>query len=212
MRTEVFIPEVLGTERELDPEFQETCSRLIQKQHILYSPEMGERILALYANGATLGQIAKFRGMPTYQTILRWCRDDTKFAREFENARMARSLFYEDEIGKIALGDVCAKDDAPGVGHKLSALFKLAEWGDPARFGKKVTVAGDEKRPVVFRVVTGVPDNPYQQPPELNKDGTQKRDILIQGSSSEAEHHSDEIRGEVAGSNPASPNEPTPAA
>lgn len=187
------------------PQFPELVGRA---PHIFYSPEIGERILHLYTEGESLAAIAKSEGMPSYTTILKWCRDSSKFAAEFERARAARAIYFEDQVAAIAQSPAVDKDYVAGERLKFDALIKVAEWGDPARFGKKVTVAGDQDRPIVFKVVTGVPENLNQLPPELNADGTQRHDKLIGGSSSEVEHCSTETRVEDGGSNPPSPTDP----
>lgn len=180
-----------------------------RKTYIFYSPEIGSRILDLYMSGMSLAEIARQAGLPGYQTILKWSKDSSKFAAEFERARQARAIYFEDQVAQIATGAPASKDEVAGERLRFDALVKVAEWGDPNRFGKKVTVAGDQSRPIVFKVVTGVPDNPYQQPPELNSDGTQRK--LEEPHSSVAEQPggaSPSAPADGGSIPPAAPNDP----
>lgn len=137
---------------------------------IFYSPELGSLILDLYVQGASLHQISELDEMPSYTTILRWARSSDKFKGEFENARLARALHLEERA--LALADEAGNDPdlIPSRRFKFDVFKWAAEVGDPSRYGKKVTVGGDASRPIVFRVVTGVPA-PLAPPTRLDASG-----------------------------------------
>ncbi len=54
---------------------------------VVYTLEKGIEILSLYVEGKSLHAISKMEGMPSYGTILRWLRDQSKFVDGLEGAR-----------------------------------------------------------------------------------------------------------------------------
>lgn len=143
-------------------------------QYVTYSEEVKERILELYLGGESLHAIASREGMPSYQTILRWSKDNAVFKKELIAARETRALHFEERAINAAENAI-ERDDVPAARLKFDAYAWAAEKADPARFGKRTNIAGDAASPVKFIVQTGVPDpGEYQRPPELAADGTVK--------------------------------------
>jgi hypothetical protein len=144
----------------------------------LYNDELATRILDHYIEGMSLRAICKLPEMPGYSTVLKWVKDNPEFKREFEGARVARAIAYEDEIISIAeSAQFLEKDQIPGSRLSFDAYNRLAEANDQSRFGKKTTVSGDGKAPITFIINTGFPGdlNEHQRQPELGIDGLIKR-------------------------------------
>ncbi len=138
---------------------------------VTYTPERGEALLERYIEGMSLVDIAALPGSPSYGTLLRWLKDSKKLASQFEAARAVRAINLEEKALALANGEI-DKDQAPGKRLQFDILKWGAEVHDPSRFGKKLTVAGDPDKPVVFKFVTGVPaPNPSQLPPLLDAKG-----------------------------------------
>lgn len=127
-----------------------------RRRPVYYSEELGRDILDLYVEGHSLQAISLRDGMPSYLTILRWARELDGFHEEFERARAVRAIHMEEQALQLA-EDHIGKNEAPGAKVRFEIFKWAAEVGDAGRFGKKVTVAGDSARPIVFKVVTGVP-------------------------------------------------------
>ncbi len=152
---------------------------------MLYTPELADTILGLYVEGMSLQNICQLEGMPTYGTVLRWLKDSTKFVDGLEGARRARAIHFEEKA--LGIADVKGpidKDFVAGERLKFDVYKWGAEVGDPTRFGKKVTVGGDPNQPIVFKVITGVPEPTGDQASvTLNADGTVKKalpDIVLE--------------------------------
>jgi transposase-like protein len=121
-----------------------------------YSDEMKEKILNMYVEGMSLVKIAAEDGMPSYGTILRWVKDKDDFRKEFESARLARALHFEEKAIEAA-EDTTHKDDVPAQRLKFDAYKWGAEVNDASRYGKKTVVEGNASKPIVFQINTGIP-------------------------------------------------------
>lgn len=130
--------------------------RTLPERQIQYTPELRDLILEFYTQGHSLLRISEMPEMPCYSTILRWVRDSERMRAEFEGARFARALDLEEKALAIAENRI-DKDDAAGERLRFDIFRWGAEVGNPAQYGKKVTVGGDASRPIIFQVVTGVP-------------------------------------------------------
>lgn len=122
----------------------------------MYSPELAQMILDLYVDGSSLTKISQLEGMPSYNTLIRWVRDKSDFRAALKASRVARAFHFEERIVEIADKPI-GKDDVPGERLRFDVLRWGAEVGSPDDFGKKMVVQGDESRPIVFKVTTGVP-------------------------------------------------------
>ena len=52
-----------------------------------YSPELAEKVLALYVSGMPLEEIETLPEMPARRDVFRWKRQNSEFAAEYEDAR-----------------------------------------------------------------------------------------------------------------------------
>ena len=68
-----------------------------------YTPELAARICVLLSEGATLRQIAAMEGMPAYQTVLAWARENKgQFSELYARARADQADWYADRITEIS--------------------------------------------------------------------------------------------------------------
>lgn len=123
-------------------------------------------ILDLYVEGQALKKICTLGEMPNYRTVLRWIRDNPEIRDQFQKARAARAIDFEERALELA-ENLIGKDDAVGERLRFDIFKWAAEVGDPTQYGKKVTVGGDDERPIVFKVITGVPDPIHLASPGL---------------------------------------------
>lgn len=152
------------------------CSKLERQHNIYYRPDVAARILDCYIEGKSLPSIAALEGFPSYGTILRWLHTHDEFRTEFEKARTLRAINFEEKAIEAAEEPV-NKDDVPQATLKVNTYKWAAETNGPERYGKKMTVQGDSTKPVVFQVISGVPENKYIKAVELDEQGVVKKDI-----------------------------------
>lgn len=148
-------------------------SPVAREPSVFYSPELAEKIYELYVSGMALYKISRVQGMPSYGSILRWYKDNKDFRSLLEGGRALRALHHEEQALKAA-EEPTSKDDVPAARLKFDAHVWAAEVHDPSKYGKKTTVQGDPNRPIVFQIVTGVPEPDDKRTIELNADGTVK--------------------------------------
>jgi hypothetical protein len=111
----------------------------------------------LYIGGDSLLAISAREEMPAYSTLMRWLKDNESFRKALDAAREVRAVHFEERALEAAEA-ARDKDDVPAARLKFDAAVWAAGVHHPERYGKKTTIAGDAKRPVVFRIATGVPD------------------------------------------------------
>lgn len=141
-------------------------------QDVYYSKDLAVQIAALYAEGRSLYSISQMSGMPAYATLQDWAKYKTEFREALSAMREIRALHFEDAA--IAAAESAGHPaDVPAARLKAETYWKAAEVNDPARYGKKVTHAGDASNPIKIVVHTGwtEPLNEFQKSPELGADG-----------------------------------------
>lgn len=116
-----------------------------------FTPEIGEMICDLIADGKTLPQICASPTMPHESTIRRWARADETFRASYARAREEQMHTWADEIVTIAddsTRDMIEADGAKRVDHdhinrsKLridTRKFLMAKIA-PKTFGEKLDV------------------------------------------------------------------------
>ncbi len=157
----------------VDSEYLEELPPLPVRKNFRYREDLAQGITDRYMEGEKLKDICKEEGYPNLSTVMRWMKDRPDFRKLIEAARVVRAFILEENALEGALHpDPDGKDQASVGRLRFDAYAKLAEWNNPAKYGKKVTHEGNPDRPMVFNIVTGFqPPNEHQQPPELGPDG-----------------------------------------
>ena len=131
-----------------------------------YTPEIAQKILDRLSDGTPLLQICRDEGMPKRQTVHDWRKAHPEFAVQFARAReLGEEALAEDtlEISDDGRNDWMERqDDGGNTIYKLNGehiqrsklrietrLKLLACW-NPAKYGTRLTHAGDAKNPVVI--------------------------------------------------------------
>jgi hypothetical protein len=79
----------------------------------LYNEELGLKVCAMVAKGASLVQVTDVPGMPSYRTLMRWIDTDEQFRTEYDHAKRFRMECLVSEILEIA-DDVAADTELKG--------------------------------------------------------------------------------------------------
>ncbi len=145
-------------------EVTEEC--FLPVQWVPYSAELATRILDFYVSGESFAKIARRPGMPAVKDIYRWHRDCADFQEEVKKARITRALAAEEKAHAIAeTAESLDKDHVPGA----RLAYDIHRWGaevnDPATYGKKTQISGDQTRPIVFQIISRIPE-PEETPVE----------------------------------------------
>ncbi len=158
----------------------------------LYSPELGERICVLIAEGLSLRNIEAVEGMPTKTTILRWLirADCAEFCDQYARAKELQAEGEADEMIDIAdtpqLGVIetikpdgsveVRKEDM--LGHRKLRL-ETRKWilarRLPKKYGDKLTqeITGKDGGPIASMVMPSriefeiIEHTPNPDPPSL---------------------------------------------
>lgn len=72
-----------------------------------YSDEMAEQICSLIAEGKTVTQICRMKGMPPMRTIFRWLESHESFRQKYARARECQADVFASQI--IEISDKCRK-------------------------------------------------------------------------------------------------------
>jgi hypothetical protein len=73
-----------------------------------YTPDLGEEICGLIADGNSIRAICALPGMPSKRVIFNWLDQHEEFARKYEIARQMQAEFWSHEI--IAIADDASED------------------------------------------------------------------------------------------------------
>lgn len=128
-----------------------------------YTPEVGERVCALIANGWSVGKIGRAPGLPSRTTIFTWLATADAEPKEGEEAKArpfdafrqmylrARELRAEARFERIdqVVHDMRIKKIDPQVARvEIDAIkWQLAK-ENQTRYGDKVTLRGDKEAPM----------------------------------------------------------------
>lgn len=110
----------------------------------MYSPEqrkdIQDRICSLLMVGKSLRSIIEtVEGMPSYQNVCNWLRDDAAFFEQYAHAREAQADYYADEIATIADTEPDANKARVRIDARKWAASKLK----PKVYGDKLDITGD---------------------------------------------------------------------
>jgi hypothetical protein len=112
-------------------------------------------ICSRVAEGAFLTKLCKEPGIPPYRVISLWRSQNERFALMLAQAEKDRAEYYHDQALESSM--LCTdKDMVPAMKLAVDTLKWAAERGDPNRYGSKVQVQGDDSRPIVIKIDTGI--------------------------------------------------------
>ncbi len=101
---------------------------------------LGPLVLAGLAEGKSLRTVCAEPGMPSLTTVMKWCRDDEKFAQHYAGAREARADVMFEELDEVSEEAASAETAVTVAGLRLKAdniKWKLARMS-PKKYGDKI--------------------------------------------------------------------------
>jgi len=120
-------------------------------RHSEYTPEKGDRICELIADGMSLRKVCAKAGMPDKNTVRRWLKANEDFRVQYAQARQDQADHWADEI--IDLVDETT--DPAKARLQLDARKWIACKLHPRAYGEKqqVELGGPDGGPLVVEIV-----------------------------------------------------------
>lgn len=128
-----------------------------------YSIDLARVICARIAGGESLARICRDPAMPGKSTVMDWLCTKPEFRELYVRARELQADTLFDEILAIADDEPEAGAGAGEPAQRSKLRVETRKWIvarlAPKKYGDKVAIAGggDDDRPVLIQVVTGVP-------------------------------------------------------
>lgn len=139
----------------------------------MYTPEVGENVIALYAEGLSMREIGLKLQIPL-TVIWRWMRKRSHFRVRMHAARATRGFYFEEKaIGAAeeARGD--SSEEVQAQRLKVDTYKWAASVNNPDTHGNRTKVVGDPNAPISFIIDTGVrrsaPIEVESSPAEITK-------------------------------------------
>jgi hypothetical protein len=144
-----------------------------------YSPEVGDQICELMAEGWSLRRICEREEMPARQTVMRWVESNTTFRDQFLLARVHMFDWIADDIIRIAddsTGDVFYDNDTGRAVADHARIQRdrlrvdsrkwLLSKQDAKRYGDRLAVEPENTGPIVIKWQSDPkPPAPAPEPP-----------------------------------------------
>ena len=104
----------------------------------IYTIELAEAICERIAHGKALTKICKDKGMPAYQTVLRWRRDNEEFAKLYRAAKEDAADTIADQIQDV-IARVESEELNPHQGRvMIDGLKWIAAKLKPGSYGDRI--------------------------------------------------------------------------
>lgn len=132
-----------------------------------YTPEIAADICERLADGDSLRQICRDLGIGV-PTVFRWLEASEEFRNQYARARDVQADVFADEISRIADDgsndwmERNAKDNPGWVANgehlqrsrlRVDTRKWIASKLKPKRYGERLELAGDDKAPLIVKVV-----------------------------------------------------------
>lgn len=105
--------------------------------HSIFSEELWKRFLALVEEGKTVREIPQIDGMPAWDTLRRWMRQDEELSSQYAHARTKAADAFEAEI--IERARSANPEDAAAARLHVDTLKWIMARRAPKVYGDKIT-------------------------------------------------------------------------
>ena len=115
-----------------------------------YSPELGRKVCELIATGMTPSKISELDGMPSADSVYKWCIRHPDFLKIYDEAREKQMEVYSNQI--IDLSDNVRADADCVAKAKLQLHARQWLMGKlkPKKYGDSTTIKGDKDNPLTI--------------------------------------------------------------
>lgn len=108
-----------------------------------YTPEVGDLICGLLANGTSLKRICDAKDMPERKTIYNWLRVHDDFLHNYTRAKEDAADAYADDIEEIAAGTLNGTYDPQAARVAIEAKKWVSSKLKPKKYGDKLDITGE---------------------------------------------------------------------
>lgn len=108
------------------------------KKKAPFADDLNETICQRIAEGESLVDILKEKGMPGYSTFMRWLSEDEQLRENYARAREAQGDADADKINHIARGVLSGEYDPSAANVAINALKWTAAKRQPKKYGDKL--------------------------------------------------------------------------
>ena len=108
------------------------------KKKAPFADDLNETICQRIAEGESLVDILKEKGMPGYSTFMHWLSEDEQLRENYARAREAQGDADADKINHIARGVLSGEYDPSAANVAINALKWTAAKRQPKKYGDKL--------------------------------------------------------------------------
>lgn len=137
------------------------CERGVDARDLPDDYECFDRNMLVYtliaeavAEGASLNEVAKKKGMPSRTTMFRWLKQDENFRAMVDAAEKYRAEHFHGKLQEVAKR--VKESNAKSSKVKADVYKHLMAIGDREKYGQQTKIVGDPNQPVSFIVDTGI--------------------------------------------------------
>jgi hypothetical protein len=145
-----------GTKILVDEQIDTITLKVISKNTYVFNAKIASVICQHLTEGRGFQEICAMPSMPPFYILQKWRKMYKDFDDAIEQSIKDQSYLYRDKaLETIKLATTKEGD----TDHKAIAdmYLKLAEKGNPDRFGSRTKHVGDKDAPIHFTIETGVP-------------------------------------------------------
>lgn len=103
-----------------------------------FTDDLNETICQRIAEGESLVDILKEKGMPGYSTFMRWLSEDEQLRENYARAREAQGDADADKINHIARGVLSGEYEPAAANVAINALKWTAAKRQPKKYSDKL--------------------------------------------------------------------------
>lgn len=145
-----------GTKILVDEQIDPATLQVKSKNVYIFNAQVASIICQHLTEGKGFQEICAMDGMPPFYILQKWRKMYSDFDEAIEQSIKDQAYLYRDKALEAIKLAVTKDGDTD---HKAIAdmYLRLAEKGNPDRFGNKQKQLGDKDSPIHFTIETGVP-------------------------------------------------------
>lgn len=136
-----------------------------------FTQVLADVICQMIAEGSSITEVCKMKGMPSYPILCRWRREHPEFQEAIKQAYADRAEMYHDKaIQAVEDENVLTQEDIAKAKLQVDTYKWAAGVGNADRFGNRTKISGDPNAPLQLLIETGIRrkgDPGYEEPHDV---------------------------------------------
>ncbi len=116
-----------------------------------FTPELGDEICAMLADGMSLRSIVKLKNMPASSTVFKWLREIDEFSEQYARAKEESADALADDIQEISEGVLKKRYDPQAARVAMDGKKWIASKLKPKKYGDKLDLTGEQTHTHKFK-------------------------------------------------------------